>query len=205
MKKNIHPPYYQTTVVCACGNTFTIGSTVQGTIKVEVCSHCHPFYTGKQKLIDSTGRVDKFKRRTQMAKELSEKTKQEPAALIDTPVETVSIPEPATPIPEHRPAQDTTPVVREKRPVTKEKKSPMSKKGKKESSTKVGKSIKTISTTARKTPAKKKHPVQKHLSQTGPKPSITKGRATKTTKKVIKKTIKKAPASKATPPKKRKK
>lgn len=140
-----------------------------------------------------------------MAKELSEKTKQEPAALIDTPVETVSIPEPATPIPEHRPAQDTTPVVREKRPVTKEKKSPMSKKGKKESSTKVGKSIKTISTTARKTPAKKKHPVQKHLSQTGPKPSITKGRATKTTKKVIKKTIKKAPASKATPPKKRKK
>ena len=63
MKKDIHPTYYPDAVVkCACGNTFTVGSTVKE-IDVELCSSCHPFYTGKQKLVDSGGRVDRFKKR----------------------------------------------------------------------------------------------------------------------------------------------
>ena len=62
MKKDIHPPYYQTTVVCACGATFTTGATMKH-IEVEICSACHPFYTGKEKLVDATGRVEKFKRK----------------------------------------------------------------------------------------------------------------------------------------------
>lgn len=63
MKKKIHPKYNQETEVkCACGNTFKVGSTVEK-INVEICSDCHPFYTGKEKMIDSTGRVDLFKQR----------------------------------------------------------------------------------------------------------------------------------------------
>ncbi len=62
MKKDIHPKYGTTSVRCACGNTFETGSTKQD-IHVEICSACHPFYTGKQKLIDSGGRVDKFKKK----------------------------------------------------------------------------------------------------------------------------------------------
>ncbi len=60
MKKDIHPKYYHNaTVRCACGNNFTVGSTKEF-IEVEICSKCHPFFTGKQKLIDTAGRVDKF-------------------------------------------------------------------------------------------------------------------------------------------------
>ena len=66
MKQGIHPEYYQATVKCACGNTFVTGST-QKEIHVEICSSCHPFFTGKQKLIDSTGRVDRFKKRYNIA------------------------------------------------------------------------------------------------------------------------------------------
>ena len=62
MKKNIHPDYGQTTVTCACGETFTTGS-VKKDIRVEICSKCHPFFTGKQKLVDTGGRVDRFKKR----------------------------------------------------------------------------------------------------------------------------------------------
>jgi len=65
MKSDIHPTYYpQAKVVCACGNTFTTGSTV-AEIHVEICSACHPFFTGKQKVLDSAGRVDRFKKRTE--------------------------------------------------------------------------------------------------------------------------------------------
>ncbi len=61
MKKDIHPKYYEkATVECACGNKFETGSTKEH-ISVEICSACHPFYTGKHKLIDTAGRVDKFK------------------------------------------------------------------------------------------------------------------------------------------------
>jgi large subunit ribosomal protein L31 len=61
MKKDIHPNYQQITVTCACGNTFQTGSTAQA-IHVEICSQCHPFYTGKQHLVDTAGRVDRFER-----------------------------------------------------------------------------------------------------------------------------------------------
>ena len=62
MKDGIHPKYDKCTVSCACGNTFETRSTSPA-IRVEVCSNCHPFYTGKQKLVDSGGRVDRFKKR----------------------------------------------------------------------------------------------------------------------------------------------
>ena len=63
MKKDTHPTYYkEAKVYCACGNTFTIGST-RPEIKVEICSACHPFYTGKGKLIDTAGRAERFKAR----------------------------------------------------------------------------------------------------------------------------------------------
>ncbi|MFW0837671.1 MAG: 50S ribosomal protein L31 [Candidatus Komeilibacteria bacterium] len=73
MKKDIHPEYYPNAkVTCACGNSFTVGSTIKA-IHVEICSNCHPFYTGKQNLVDTAGRVDKFKKRiarqTDVAKE----------------------------------------------------------------------------------------------------------------------------------------
>jgi len=62
MKKDIHPKYYEKAkVICACGNSFTTGSTA-AEIHVEICSACHPFYTGKQKLIDDRGRVERFQR-----------------------------------------------------------------------------------------------------------------------------------------------
>ena len=62
MKEGIHPKYERTTVTCACGNTFETGST-KGNIRVEICSNCHPFFTGKQKLVDTGGRVERFKKR----------------------------------------------------------------------------------------------------------------------------------------------
>ena len=64
MKRDIHPDYVMTKVTCTCGNTFTTRSTASnGVIHADVCSNCHPFYTGKQKIVDTAGRVDKFKKR----------------------------------------------------------------------------------------------------------------------------------------------
>jgi len=62
MKKEIHPQYTKTMASCACGATFDVGSTREN-IKVEICSQCHPFFTGKQKLVDSAGRIDRFKKK----------------------------------------------------------------------------------------------------------------------------------------------
>ena len=62
MKKDIHPDYTDTTIKCACGNVIEVGSTKQG-IKVEICSACHPFFTGKQKLIDTAGRIERFRKK----------------------------------------------------------------------------------------------------------------------------------------------
>ena len=62
MKDGIHPKYSKTVIKCACGETFESGS-VKDNLHVDVCSKCHPFYTGKQKLVDTGGRVDKFKKR----------------------------------------------------------------------------------------------------------------------------------------------
>ncbi len=67
MKKGIHPKYYSVAkIVCACGNVITAGSTVPE-MKVEICSACHPFYTGKKKMLDATGRVDRFKKMAEKA------------------------------------------------------------------------------------------------------------------------------------------
>jgi large subunit ribosomal protein L31 len=62
MKDGIHPQYKDTTITCACGNVINTRSTKEN-IRVEICSKCHPFFTGKQKLIDANGRVDQFKKR----------------------------------------------------------------------------------------------------------------------------------------------
>ena len=62
MKTDIHPEYVVTHVKCSCGNTFTTHST-QPAVSVELCNECHPFYTGKQKLVDTGGRIDRFERR----------------------------------------------------------------------------------------------------------------------------------------------
>jgi large subunit ribosomal protein L31 len=63
MKAKTHPEYREITVTCTCGNTFKTSSTLGHDLQVEVCSNCHPFYTGKQKIVDTAGRVDKFRRK----------------------------------------------------------------------------------------------------------------------------------------------
>jgi large subunit ribosomal protein L31 len=63
MKTDTHPTYTDTTVKCSCGNNFTTKSTVEGDLTVELCNECHPFFTGKQKLVDSGGRVERFNKR----------------------------------------------------------------------------------------------------------------------------------------------
>ena len=65
MKTGIHPNYNETVIKCACGEEVTTRSTKGGVIRVEICSKCHPFFTGKQKFVDAGGRVDKFKKRLQ--------------------------------------------------------------------------------------------------------------------------------------------
>ena len=68
MKDNIHPQFYTTAIVtCACGNTFSTGSTLKE-LHTEICSNCHPFYTGKQKILDTAGKVEKFKKHQAIAK-----------------------------------------------------------------------------------------------------------------------------------------
>jgi large subunit ribosomal protein L31 len=67
MKAGIHPAYNELNVICACGHTFRTRSTHKGDIRVEICSSCHPFFTGRQKLIDTEGRVERFTRKYQKA------------------------------------------------------------------------------------------------------------------------------------------
>lgn len=80
MKAGIHPAYNELNVICACGHTFKTRSTHKGDIRVEICSSCHPFFTGKQKLIDTEGRVDRFTKKYQKARELNEKKESEKKA-----------------------------------------------------------------------------------------------------------------------------
>lgn len=63
MKSKIHPDYQEVKVTCACGNSFKTRSTIKKEIKVDICSECHPFFTGKQKLVDTAGRVERYKRK----------------------------------------------------------------------------------------------------------------------------------------------
>jgi len=80
MKQNIHPKYNKDVVAtCACGASFATGSTREE-IKVEICSACHPFFTGKQKLVDTAGRVDKFKARMEAARKMQEDSAKKAAA-----------------------------------------------------------------------------------------------------------------------------
>ncbi|MEE8174722.1 MAG: 50S ribosomal protein L31 [Dehalococcoidia bacterium] len=65
MKDKIHPPYVEAKVVCSCGNTFTTGAT-KPVLKVELCSKCHPLYTGQRRIVDTAGQVERFKRRYKM-------------------------------------------------------------------------------------------------------------------------------------------
>ncbi len=67
MKKKIHPQYKDSEISCACGNTLNTKSTVEK-VQVEICSNCHPFYTGKQKFVDTAGRIEKFKRKYKVEK-----------------------------------------------------------------------------------------------------------------------------------------
>lgn len=63
MKPDIHPNYTEIKVTCSCGESFTVRSTLNEDLRIEVCSQCHPFYTGKQKILDTAGRVDRFNRK----------------------------------------------------------------------------------------------------------------------------------------------
>ncbi len=74
MKKDIHPKYLDATITCACGNVIKTKSTVKD-IHVEICSSCHPFFTGKQKLVDTAGRVERFKKRYAKEEKTSAKAK----------------------------------------------------------------------------------------------------------------------------------
>ncbi|HEY3444510.1 MAG: 50S ribosomal protein L31 [Bryobacterales bacterium] len=77
MKAGIHPAYKELKVICACGHTFETRSTHKGDIRVEICSSCHPFFTGRQKLVDTEGRVDRFQkmllRSAEMKKKIAER------------------------------------------------------------------------------------------------------------------------------------
>jgi len=70
MKPGIHPAYNELNVICACGSTFKTRSTHKGDMRVEICSSCHPFFTGKQKLIDTEGRVDRFQKKMAKSAEI---------------------------------------------------------------------------------------------------------------------------------------
>jgi large subunit ribosomal protein L31 len=84
MKAGIHPAYEELNVTCACGNTFRTRSTHKGDIRVEICSSCHPFFTGRQKLVDTEGRVDRFQKKIQKSKDMKQekldRTKKQPVA-----------------------------------------------------------------------------------------------------------------------------
>ncbi len=78
MKAEIHPKYKSISVTCTCGNTFNTGSTLgKDSLQIEVCSECHPFYTGKQKILDTSGRVDQFNKKFNLGKRTKAKSTEE--------------------------------------------------------------------------------------------------------------------------------
>lgn len=79
MKAGIHPAYNEVKVTCACGHVFQTRSTNKGDLRVEICSNCHPFFTGRQKLVDTEGRVDRFQKKYANVAPPSRKKKGEPA------------------------------------------------------------------------------------------------------------------------------
>jgi len=107
MQESIHPDYKEIKATCSCGNVIEIKSTLAEDLQLDVCSDCHPFYTGKQKLVDTGGRVDKFRKR------FGNKTKAAPAA--DAPAEEAVAEE--APVEEEAPAEEA---VAEEAPVEEE-------------------------------------------------------------------------------------
>jgi len=83
MKKDIHPKYHNAKVTCACGNTFTVGASVEE-INVEICSACHPFFTGNEKVVDTAGMVEKFRGRAAKATAPKKKVAKKTASLKKT-------------------------------------------------------------------------------------------------------------------------
>jgi large subunit ribosomal protein L31 len=75
MKAGIHPAYDEVNVICACGSTFRTRSTHKGDLRVEICSSCHPFFTGRQKLVDTEGRVERFRKKAAKAQEMQAQKK----------------------------------------------------------------------------------------------------------------------------------
>lgn len=81
MKAKIHPKYYpDSRIICACGNTFTVGATV-AELKIDICSQCHPFYTGEQRIVDTAGQVDRFMKRLERTADTVETIKAQQEAL----------------------------------------------------------------------------------------------------------------------------
>lgn len=76
MKATIHPQYFETQVTCSCGNSFTVGSTVER-ITTELCYDCHPFYTGQQKFVDTASRIEKFQKKMEQARPVVKKAQKE--------------------------------------------------------------------------------------------------------------------------------
>jgi len=79
MKVGIHPAYNEISVICACGHAFKTRSTHKGDMRVEICSSCHPFFTGRQKLMDTAGRIDRFERKYKASRVGKDKREQQPA------------------------------------------------------------------------------------------------------------------------------
>ncbi len=75
MQENMHPELTEITVTCACGHSFQTTSTMRNALTIEICSHCHPYFTGKQKLIDTAGKVDKFRKKYAKFEETKAKEK----------------------------------------------------------------------------------------------------------------------------------
>ena len=101
MKANIHPKYVEATVTCACGNSWTTRST-RSSIRTELCSNCHPFYTGEQRIVDTAGQVDRFMRRMNRRQEPQGKRPQQPVA---TPAqESPTVAQVADTLPDQEPA-----------------------------------------------------------------------------------------------------
>ena len=91
MKKEIHPKFYSSAqVTCACGASFTVGSTREK-LNIEICSHCHPSFSGNEKLIDSAGRVEKFKTRREKTAALPKKTAKKPRKIKTVKTETAVV------------------------------------------------------------------------------------------------------------------
>jgi len=79
MKAGIHPAYNEINVICACGHSFKTRSTHKGDMRVEICSSCHPFFTGRQKLMDSAGRIDRFEKKYKATRGEKDKREKQPA------------------------------------------------------------------------------------------------------------------------------